>query len=109
MSPKAAVRIYLVYNQVGFWRSDEPQPQVDLIIFPRRSPNTMNRRSACAPTVARRAPRGVKAISWIPNVLGVAEAQKEARRSGSAQRARRVADAPPPTFSPQEQRFTRRR
>ena len=26
-------RIYLVYNQVGFWRSEESQPAVDLIIY----------------------------------------------------------------------------
>ena len=28
---EGCARIYLVYNQVGFWRSDEPQPKVDQI------------------------------------------------------------------------------
>src|ERR1700752_2523043 len=29
---EGAARIYLVHNNVGFWKSDEPRPPVDLII-----------------------------------------------------------------------------
>jgi branched-chain amino acid aminotransferase len=74
------VRIYLVYNQVGFWRSEERQPQVDLIIYsaplpeyrePVRLGLRAHGRHAAAPLA------GVKSISWLPNVWAVAEAQKE--------------------------------
>jgi branched-chain amino acid aminotransferase len=77
---EGCARIYLIYNQVGFWRSDEPQPQVDLIIYsaplpeyrePVRLGLRTHGRHAAAPLA------GVKSISWLPNVWAVAEAQKE--------------------------------
>src|SRR5438309_4091744 len=77
---EGSARIYLVHNQVGFWRSDEPQPQVDLIIYsaplpeyrePVRLGLRAHGRHAAAPLA------GVKSISWLPNVWAVAEAQKE--------------------------------
>jgi branched-chain amino acid aminotransferase len=77
---EGAARIYLVYNQVGHWRSDEPQPQVDLIIYtadlpeyrePVRLALREHGRHAASPLA------GVKTISWLPNVWAVAEAQKE--------------------------------
>lgn len=73
-------RIYLVYNRVGFWRSNEAQPQVDLIICsaslpeyrePVRLSLREHGRHAASPLA------GVKSISWLPNVWAVAEAQKE--------------------------------
>jgi branched-chain amino acid aminotransferase len=77
---EGCARIYLVYNQVGFWRSEEPQPAVDLIIcsaslpaFPasvRLSVREHGRHAASALS-------GVKTISWLNNVWSVAEAQKE--------------------------------
>ena len=72
-------RIYLVYNQAGFWRSDEEMPQVDLIIYtaplpeyrePVRLALREHGRHAGSPLA------GVKSISWLPNVWAVAEAQK---------------------------------
>src|ERR1051326_4908766 len=30
---EGCARIYLIYNQVGFWRSEESMPQVDLVIY----------------------------------------------------------------------------
>jgi branched-chain amino acid aminotransferase len=77
---EGAARIYLVYNQVGYWRSGEPQPQVDLIICtadlpeyrePVRLALREQGRHAASPLA------GVKSISWLPNVWTVAEAQKE--------------------------------
>jgi branched-subunit amino acid aminotransferase/4-amino-4-deoxychorismate lyase len=77
---EGSARIYLVYNQVGFWRSDEPQPPVDLIIYsaplpeyrePVRLGLRAHGRHAAAPLA------GVKSISWLANVWAVAEAQKE--------------------------------
>ena len=73
-------RIYLVYNQVGFWRSDEPQPAVDLIIYTAPLPEyhqlirlaiREHGRHAASPLT------GVKTISWLNNVWSVAEAQKD--------------------------------
>jgi branched-chain amino acid aminotransferase len=77
---EGCARIYLVYNQVGFWQSDERQPQVDLIIYsaplpqfrePLRLGLRAHGRHAAAPLA------GVKSISWLPNVWAVAEAVKE--------------------------------
>ena len=77
---EGAARIYLVYNTVGFWQSDEPHPPVDLIITtaglpeyrePVRLALREHGRHAAAPLA------GVKTISWLPNVWAVAEAQRE--------------------------------
>ena len=29
---EGAARVYMIYNQVGFWRSDEDFPRVDLLV-----------------------------------------------------------------------------
>jgi branched-chain amino acid aminotransferase len=77
---EGCARIYLVYNQVGFWRSEEPAPPVDLVIYtaplpeyrePVRLTLREHGRHAASPLA------GVKTISWLPNVWSVAEAQKE--------------------------------
>jgi branched-chain amino acid aminotransferase len=77
---EGAARIYLVNNQVGYWRSDEAQPQVDLIICTADLPEyhepvhlalREHGRHAASPLA------GVKSISWLPNVWAAAEAQKE--------------------------------
>lgn len=73
-------RIYLIYNQVGFWRSEEAMPQVDLVIYtaplptyrePVRLAVREHGRHAASPLA------GVKTISWLTNVWSVTEAQKE--------------------------------
>jgi branched-chain amino acid aminotransferase len=77
---EGCARIYLVYNQVGFWRSEEAAPPVDLVIYtaplpeyrePVRLALRPHGRHAASPLA------GVKTISWLPNVWSVAEAQKE--------------------------------
>ncbi len=77
---EGCARIYLVYNQVGFWRSDENVPPVDLIIYtaplpayhePVRLTIRENGRHAGSPLA------GTKVTSWLPNVWAVAEAQRE--------------------------------
>ena len=77
---EGAARIYLVYNQVGFWQSDEKHPDVDLIIYtaplpqyhePVRLALREQGRHAASPLA------GVKTTSWLQNVWSVAEAQKE--------------------------------
>jgi branched-chain amino acid aminotransferase len=75
-----SARIYLVYNKVGFWQSEEPHPQVDLIIYsaglpeyrePVRLALREHARHAASPLA------GVKSISWLNNVWSVAEAQRD--------------------------------
>ncbi len=77
---EGCARIYLVYNNVGFWQSDEQRPQVDLIIYsaplpeyrePIRLGLREHGRHAASPLA------GVKSTSWLPNVWAVAEAQQE--------------------------------
>ena len=78
---EGSARIYLVYNQIGFWQSDEKAlPEVDLIIYtaplpqyrePVRLALREQGRHAASPLA------GVKTTSWLQNVWSVAEAQKE--------------------------------
>jgi branched-chain amino acid aminotransferase len=75
-----AARIYLINNNVGFWRGPEELPQTDLLICsaplpeyhePIRLGLREHGRHAASPL------SGVKSISWLPNVWAVAEAQSE--------------------------------
>ena len=77
---QGCARIYLVYNTVGYWQSDEKHPQVDLIIYTAGLPEHRETvrlglreqgRHAGAPLA------GVKSISWLNNVWAVAEAVKD--------------------------------
>ena len=77
---EGCARIYLVYNQVGFWQSEEKAPEVDLVIYtaplpeyrePVRLTLRLHGRHAASPLA------GVKTISWLNNAWSVAEAQRE--------------------------------
>jgi branched-chain amino acid aminotransferase len=77
---EGCARVYLVYNTVGYWQSDEKQPQVDLIIYTAPLPEHRESvrlairehgRHAASPLA------GVKTTSWLNNVWAVAEATKE--------------------------------
>jgi branched-chain amino acid aminotransferase len=77
---EGCIRIYLVYNSVGYWRSDEKYPTTDLIITsaglpqyrePVRLAVREHGRHAASPMA------GVKTISWLTNVWAVAEANRE--------------------------------
>jgi branched-chain amino acid aminotransferase len=76
---EGCARIYLVWNTVGGWRSDEHMPEVDLVITTADLPHY--------PEVVRLAVRehgrhassplaGVKTISWLDSVWASAEAQR---------------------------------
>jgi branched-chain amino acid aminotransferase len=74
---EGAARIYTVYNQVGFWRSAENFPKVDLLLCSAdlpsyREPSRLGMREfgryAAAPLA------GVKVLSWLDNVWNYAEA-----------------------------------
>jgi branched-chain amino acid aminotransferase len=73
-------RIYLVWNAVGFWKSEEKMPEVDLVIASAdvpAYPDTLrvsvreHGRHAASPLA------GVKTTSWLNSVWAVAEAQRE--------------------------------
>lgn len=77
---EGCARIYLVWNAVGSWRSDEKMPDVDLVITTADLPHY--------PQIARLTVRehgrhaahplaGVKTTSWLNSVWAVAEAQRE--------------------------------
>jgi branched-chain amino acid aminotransferase len=76
---EGTARIYLIYNQVGFWQSGEPFPKVDLILctagLPAHSEEARlgvaeHGRHAASPLA------GVKTTAWLNNVWHLAEAQK---------------------------------
>jgi branched-chain amino acid aminotransferase len=76
---EGCARIYAIYNQTGFWRSDEPFPAVDLILYTAplpayREPVKLalreHGRHAASPLA------GVKVTSWLNNVWNLYEAQQ---------------------------------
>jgi len=76
---EGTARIYAVYNKIGFWQSEEPMPQVDLILYSAGLPSYRepvrlglreHGRHAASPLA------GVKVTSWLNNVWNLAEAQE---------------------------------
>jgi branched-chain amino acid aminotransferase len=76
---EGAARIYAIYNQVGFWRSDEDFPRADLLLCSAdlpsyREPSRLGLREfgryASSPLA------GVKVLSWLDNVWNYYEAQQ---------------------------------
>jgi len=76
---EGAARIYAIYNQVGFWRSNENFPRVDLLLCSAdlpsyREPSRLGPREfgryASSPLA------GVKVLSWLDNVWNYYEAQQ---------------------------------
>ncbi len=76
---EGCARVYMIYNQVGFWRSDENMPAADLLICsadlpPHREPVRLalreHGRHAASPLA------GVKVTSWLNNVWNLYEAQQ---------------------------------
>lgn len=77
---EGCARIYVIYNQVGHWRSDEKMPKADLLIYstdlpayrePARLGLREHGRHAASPLA------GVKVTSWLNNVWNLYEAQQE--------------------------------
>src|SRR5579862_6095160 len=76
---EGCARIYAIVNQIGFWRSDEKMPPVDLLICssdlpahrePVRLSLREHGRHAASPLA------GVKVTSWLNNVWNLYEAQQ---------------------------------
>jgi len=76
---EGCARIYVIYNQVGFWRSDEKLPATDLLLCSADLPAYRDTarlglrehgRHAASPLA------GVKVTSWLNNVWNYYEAQQ---------------------------------
>jgi branched-chain amino acid aminotransferase len=73
-------RIYLVWNTVGGWKSDEAMPDVDLVITTAGLPHFPDLVRLAIREHGRHAASalaGVKTISWLTSVWAAAEAQRE--------------------------------
>ena len=76
---EGAARVYMIYNQVGFWRSDENFPAVDLLLCSAdlpsyREPARLGLRKHGRHAASSLA--GVKVTSWLDNVWNYYEAQQ---------------------------------
>lgn len=76
---EGTARIYLIYNRVGFWRSEENLPEVDLMLCTAGlPPHAESARLGVAEhgRYASSPLAGVKTTAWLNNVWHLAEAQK---------------------------------
>jgi branched-chain amino acid aminotransferase len=76
---EGAARIYTIYNQVGFWRSDENFPRVDLLLCSADLPSYREPSRLALREFGRYASSplaGVKVLSWLDNVWNYYEAQQ---------------------------------
>jgi branched-chain amino acid aminotransferase len=77
---EGCARIYLVWNTVGGWKSEEKMPEVDLVITTADLPHYPDMVRLTVREQGRHAASplaGVKTISWLNSVWAVAEAQRE--------------------------------
>ena len=76
---EGCARIYLVWNTVGGWKSDEKMPEVDLVITTADLPHYPDTVRLSVREHGRHASSplaGVKTISWLDSVWAAAEAQR---------------------------------
>ncbi|HKS66699.1 MAG TPA: aminotransferase class IV [Candidatus Acidoferrales bacterium] len=76
---EGCARVYVIYNQVGFWRSDEDFPKVDLILYTAPLPSYREPAKLALREHGRHAASplsGVKVTSWLNNVWNLYEAQQ---------------------------------
>jgi branched-chain amino acid aminotransferase len=76
---EGCARIYLVHNNVGFWRSAEERPEVDLIITTADMPTYREPARLTLREHGRHAASAlcsVKTVSWLNNVWSVGEATR---------------------------------
>jgi branched-chain amino acid aminotransferase len=77
---EGCARIYVISNQIGFWRSDEAFPSADLVITSSGLPSYRDPLRLALREQGRHAASplaGVKVTSWLPNVWSLSEAQRE--------------------------------
>jgi branched-chain amino acid aminotransferase len=77
---EGCARIYVVSNQIGFWRSDESFLPADLVITSSGLPSYRDPLRLALREQGRHAASplaGVKVTSWLPNVWALSEASRE--------------------------------
>ena len=77
---EGCARIYLIWNTVGAWKSDENMPDVDLLITTADLPHHPESVRLTVREQGRHAASplaGVKTISWLNSVWAVGEAHRE--------------------------------
>jgi branched-chain amino acid aminotransferase len=77
---EGCARVYLVWNTVGSWRSEEKMPEVDLVITTADLPKYPHMVRLAVREHGRHAASplaGVKTISWLDSVWASAEAHRE--------------------------------
>jgi branched-chain amino acid aminotransferase len=76
---EGCARIYVIYNQAGFWRSDESFPAADLLMYSSDLPPHRDVVRLAVREHGRHAGSplaGVKVTSWLNNVWNLYEAQQ---------------------------------
>jgi branched-chain amino acid aminotransferase len=76
---EGCARIYIIYNQAGFWRSDENFPAADLLLYSSDLPPHRDVVRLAMQEHGRHAGSplaGVKVTSWLNNVWNLYEAQR---------------------------------
>ena len=77
---EGCARIYVISNQIGFWRSDENFGTADLVITSSGLPSYRDPLRLALREQGRHAASplaGVKVTSWLPNVWSLSEAQRD--------------------------------
>jgi branched-chain amino acid aminotransferase len=77
---EGCARIYLVWNDVGMWKSDEKRPEVDLVITTADLPDYPGQVRLAVREHGRHAASplaGVKTISWLNSVWAAGEAHRD--------------------------------
>jgi branched-chain amino acid aminotransferase len=75
----ACVRIYFIFNTIGIWKSDEPLPQVDLIMYAVDVPTRVGATTLSVQEHGRHAAHpltGTKVTSWLNNAWMVEQAHR---------------------------------
>lgn len=77
---QGCARIYVISNQIGFWRSDEKFGTADLVITSSGLPSYRDPLRLALREQGRHAASplaGVKVTSWLPNAWSLSEAQRD--------------------------------
>ena len=77
---EGTARIYMIYNRVGFWQSDEALPEVDLLLYTAGLPAHPGTARLAVAEHGRHAASplaGVKSTAWLNNVWHLAQAQQQ--------------------------------
>ncbi len=76
---EGCIRVYFLYNKVGFWCSDEPMPEVDFLLYTTPLPKRVGPVQLGVQAHGRHAANpltGRKVTSWLQNVFSLEQAHQ---------------------------------